>query len=48
MHHKRTTCRACGGRDLELFLPLGDVALANSFLRSPDEFAAERRFPLDV
>lgn len=48
MHHKRTTCRACGGRDLELFLPLGEVALANSFLRSPDEFAAERRFPLDV
>lgn len=48
MHHKRTTCRACGGRDLELFLPLGDVALANSFLRSPAEFAAERRFPLDV
>jgi len=48
MHHKRTTCRACGGRDLELFLPLGDVALANSFLRSPDDFAAERRFPLDV
>jgi hypothetical protein len=48
MHHKRTTCRACGSRDLELFLPLGDVALANSFLRSPAEFAGELRFPLDV
>lgn len=48
MHRKRATCRACGGRDLELFLPLGNVALANSFLRSPDEFASELRFPLDV
>lgn len=48
MHRKRATCRACGGRDLELFLPLGKVALANSFLRSPDEFASELRFPLDV
>jgi SAM-dependent methyltransferase len=48
MHRKRATCRACGGRDLELFLPLGNVALANSFLRSPEEFAAEPRFPLDV
>ncbi|MCC7011836.1 MAG: class I SAM-dependent methyltransferase [Planctomycetes bacterium] len=48
MHHKRTTCRACGGRDLELFLPLGKVALANSFLRSPAEFEGELRFPLDV
>jgi hypothetical protein len=48
MHHKRTTCRACGASELELFLPLGDVALANSFLRSPDEFAGELRFPLDV
>lgn len=48
MHHKRTTCRACGRADLELFLPLGDVALANSFLRSPAEFASEPRFPLEV
>ena len=48
MHRKRATCRACGGRDLELFLPLGNVALANSFLRSPEEFASEPRFPLDV
>lgn len=48
VHSKRTTCRACGGRELELFLPLGDVALANSFLKSAQEFASERRFPLDV
>jgi SAM-dependent methyltransferase len=48
VHIKRATCRACGGRELALFLPLGDVALANSFLRSAAEFAGERRFPLDV
>src|SRR5688572_18471269 len=48
MHHKRTTCRACAGSDLELFLPLGVVALANAFLRDPAEFHGERRFPLDV
>ncbi len=47
-HRKRTDCRACGGSDLEQFLPLGNVALANSFLGSPDEFASELRFPLDV
>ncbi|MBM3989908.1 MAG: class I SAM-dependent methyltransferase [Planctomycetes bacterium] len=48
MHTQRASCRACGGSDLELFLPLGDVALANSFLRSVAEFAGEPRFPLDV
>ena len=48
VHIKRSTCRACRARDLALFLPLGDVALANSFLKSPAEFAGERRFPLDV
>ncbi|NUP97821.1 MAG: class I SAM-dependent methyltransferase [Planctomycetaceae bacterium] len=48
MHRRRTTCRACGSGDLELFLPLGNVALANSFLRSPAEFEGELRFPLDV
>ncbi len=48
MHHTRTTCRACAGGDLELFLPLGDVALANAFLSSPAQFVDERRFPLDV
>ena len=48
MHTKRKTCRACSGADLELVLPLGNVALANSFLRSTAEFEGEPRFPLDV
>jgi hypothetical protein len=46
--HTRTTCRGCGGRDLRRFLSLGPSPLANAFLESPDEFAGERRYPLDV
>ena len=48
MHHLRETCRACGGSRLRRFLELGPSPLANSFLRSADEFAAELSFPLDV
>jgi len=45
---RRTTCRTCGGTELELILSLGPSPLANSFLRSPDEFAGEQRYPLDL
>lgn len=31
-----------------MFLPLGEVALANSFLRDESEFASEARYPLEV
>lgn len=48
IHHKRTTCRACGGAHLECFLALGPTPLANSFLKSPDEAASEMSFPLDL
>ena len=48
VHTVRETCRACGGRDLAMFLALGEVALANAFLASPAEIAGERRFPLEV
>lgn len=48
IHRKRTECRACGGRRLRRFLELGPTPLANSFLRSPEEFAEEPSFPLDV
>jgi hypothetical protein len=48
MHKKRSTCRGCGGNRLRLFLSLGPVPLANSFLQSPDEFSDEPFFPLDV
>jgi SAM-dependent methyltransferase len=46
LHHRRTTCRACGAARLEQFLDLGMQPLANSFLHSESEFAAEARYPL--
>ncbi len=45
---KRTSCRVCGSRRLLLFLSLGQMPLANSFLASKEEFEAELTFPLDV
>jgi SAM-dependent methyltransferase len=48
LHHRRETCRICGGGRHTLFLPLGPTPLANAFLRTPDEFAAEPSFPLDM
>ncbi|MCS6953996.1 MAG: class I SAM-dependent methyltransferase [Bryobacterales bacterium] len=45
---KRTTCRICDSSRLRLFLSLGEMPLANSFLSTPEEFSAESRFPLDV
>ncbi len=48
IYHKRNSCRACEGQRLLQFLSLGPQPLANSFLRSPDEFAGEPRYPLDV
>lgn len=46
--YKRETCRACGSRDLRMVIDLGPTPLANSFLRSTTEFAAEESFPLGV
>ena len=48
VHHKRTCCRACEGERLTPFLELGPQPLANAFLRSPDEFAKEAFYPLDI
>ncbi len=47
-HRMRTTCRVCGSTQLHKFISLGPMALANSFLRSPSEFADEAVYPLDV
>lgn len=47
-HHRRVSCRACGGSQLTSFLSLGPTPLANGFLRSEEEFATELVFPLDV
>jgi SAM-dependent methyltransferase len=48
VHHKRTSCRACGGDRLTMFLSLGLQPLANAFLSGPEEFADEPRYPLEV
>jgi hypothetical protein len=48
VHHKRTHCRACEGSRLTLFLELGMQPLANAFVASPDDFAGEAFYPLDV
>lgn len=48
VHHRRTSCRACGGVRLQSFLELGPQPLANSFRQSPADFADEPKYPLDV
>ena len=48
VYHRRETCRACEEKSLRLFLPLGNQPLANSFLKSPEEFSEEQFFPLDT
>ena len=47
-HGLRTRCRVCGSEQVDRFLQLGDMPLANSFLAGPEEFSSERRYPLDV
>lgn len=44
----RSTCRACGSKNLILYLPLGDQALANAFLSPQDVNKPEPKFPLEV
>jgi hypothetical protein len=46
--HTRRSCRGCGSTALRPFLSLGPSPLANAFLKGPDDFAAERWYPLDV
>ncbi len=41
-------CRACGSTRLELYLPLGDQALANNFLATDQRAQPEARYPLEV
>lgn len=45
---RRTTCRSCGGAKLELFLDLGTIPLANSFLTAEQLREPEPAFPLEV
>lgn len=41
-------CRSCGGRDLRVFLSLGDMPLSDGLLTAADLARAEPRHPLDV
>ncbi len=43
-----TRCRSCGGRDLDVFLSLGDMPLSDGFLGPDDLEREEPRYPLDV
>jgi hypothetical protein len=47
-YYTRSTCRACGEERLRRFVSLGPTPLANSFLKSPDEFEREISYPLNV
>jgi hypothetical protein len=47
-YSRRTSCRICDGKNLELFLSLGEQPLANGFLNSPDDFQGEKKYRLDV
>jgi SAM-dependent methyltransferase len=48
VHRKRTTCRGCGAGRLRAFLCLGPAPLANAFLATPEQFAHEPSYPLDL
>lgn len=43
-----TTCRSCGATDLSAIVSLGEMPLANSYLRPEDAEKAEPRFPLHL
>jgi novobiocin biosynthesis protein NovU/D-mycarose 3-C-methyltransferase len=47
-YHRRDTCRACDGRELDLVLALGNQPLANALPSSPTDFITERFYPLDL
>jgi len=44
---RRDRCRICGGRNLDLYLDLGDQPPSNGFIE-PAHVAQEQRFPLQV
>ncbi|MGE0057535.1 MAG: class I SAM-dependent methyltransferase [Dehalococcoidia bacterium] len=48
MYVVRSTCRSCGGSDLELVLALGEMPLPDALLLPSQLEEPERRYPLDV
>jgi len=45
---QNTLCRICGSNEMPKFLDLGNQPLANSFLRTEEEFETEELYPLQV
>jgi SAM-dependent methyltransferase len=41
-------CRSCGGKDLSVFLSLGEMPLSDGLVAAEDLAQAEPRYPLDV
>jgi hypothetical protein len=48
VYHRRETCRACGGTDVDPVLDLGAQPLANALLRTAEDFHDEAMFPLEL
>jgi hypothetical protein len=48
MYVLRSTCRSCGGSDLELVLSLGELPLPDALLLPAQLEESEQRYPLDV
>lgn len=47
-HQRRATCRVCNDARLRDFLDFGSMPLANAFLRTRQDHAAEHNYPLRV
>ena len=47
-HHRRATCRLCGGKHLTEVVRLAPTPPANAFVPASDLSKAQERFPLDV
>jgi len=47
-HHRRSTCRLCGGTHLTLVLGLAPTPPANAFVPAADLDKPQERFPLDL
>ncbi|RAU23594.1 SAM-dependent methyltransferase [Paramagnetospirillum kuznetsovii] len=47
-HHRRDTCRLCGGKHLSLVVKLAPTPPANAFVPAAERAREQERFPLDV
>lgn len=47
-HHRRSTCRLCGGTHLTMVLSLAPTPPANAFVPQAELGKAQERFPLDL